>query len=131
MLQFSHMQPCWVHLQVLLLTCTNSGGPGQFQICRAGQDTDSPDKAQDDPMQLGPFQISPAAFALDRQEQIELKFAFQPDQVGPQTESFLVKCSNGTQTAYQISSKGQPETFAQAPAAAAATAAAAAALAGC
>ena len=58
-------------------------------------------------MQLGPFQLSPAAFALDRQEQMQLQVVFEPERVGEQSEVFTLKCDNGTQMEYRLSGKGQ------------------------
>lgn len=58
-------------------------------------------------MQLGPFQLRPAAFALEKQEQMQLQIVFEPDHIGEHSEVFTLKCNNGTQTAYHLSGTGQ------------------------
>ena len=90
-----------------MLTCTNSGGPGQFHISREGQGPISLDELQNDSVQLGPFQLRPAAFALDRHEQMQLQIVFEPKDVKEHTQAFTLKCNNGTQTTHYLSGTGQ------------------------
>ncbi|KAL0048861.1 hypothetical protein WJX82_001204 [Trebouxia sp. C0006] len=90
--------------QVVSITCTNNGGPGQFSIIGQGQDPACPE--QDKGIRLGPFEVSPADFALDRGEAVQLSIAFSPAVAGGHSESFVVLCDNGTSTAHQLSGKG-------------------------
>lgn len=99
--------PALAFLQALAISCRNTGGPGHFHICREGQDPSTPNQDPDNAAYLGPFQISPAAFALGRQEQLQLQLLFSPDHTGEHTEKFVMKCNNGTQMAYQIFGTGQ------------------------
>ena len=89
------------------ITCSNSGGPGQFHISSEGQGPISPGEIQHDSVQLGPFQLCPATFALDRQEQMQLQIVFEPKDIGEHTQVFTLKCNNGTQMSYHLSGKGQ------------------------
>lgn len=97
----------WISLQVLLITCSNSGGPGQFHISREGLDPIGPGEVQNDSVQLGPFRLCPAAFALDRQEQMQLQIIFEPNDVKEHTQMFTLKCNNGTQTTHHLFGTGQ------------------------
>ena len=97
----------WISLQVLLITCSNSGGPGQFHISREGLDPIGPGEVQNDSVQLGPFWLCPAAFALDRQEQMQLQIIFEPNDVKEHTQMFTLKCNNGTQTTHHLFGTGQ------------------------
>ena len=50
--------------------------------------------------------MSPADFALDRGEAVQLSIAFSPAVAGDHSESFVVLCDNGTSTAHQLSGQG-------------------------
>lgn len=57
--------------------------------------------------------MSPADFALDRGEAVQLSIAFSPAVAGDHSESFVVLCDNGTSTAHQLSGKGMTLSAAQ------------------
>ena len=80
--------------------------PFSFQIAH-------PWFVQDKGIRLGPFEVSPADFALDRGEAVQLSIAFSPAVAGGHSESFVVLCDNGTSTAHQLSGKGMTLSAAQ------------------
>ncbi len=51
--------------------------------------------------------MSPADFALDRGEAVQLSIAFSPAVAGDHSESFVVLCDNGASIAHQLSGKGK------------------------
>lgn len=62
---------------------------------------------QDKGIRLGPFEVIPADFALERGEMVQLSIAFTPAAVGQCAESFALLCDNSTSTAYQLSGTGE------------------------
>lgn len=68
---------------------------------------------QDKGIRLGPFEVAPADFALDRGEVVQLSIAFSPVLAGEHSESFVVLCDNGTSTAHQLSGQGKTFSAAQ------------------
>ena len=57
--------------------------------------------------------MSPADFALDRGEAVQLSIAFSPAVAGDHSESFVVLCDNGVSTAHQLSGQGKTLSAAQ------------------
>ena len=62
---------------------------------------------QDKGIRLGPFEVTPADFALDRGDTVQLSIAFTPAAVGQCTGSFALLCDNSTSTAHQLSGTGE------------------------
>ena len=62
--------------------------------------------AQEESLQVGSFAISPATFALEAGEELQMHVTFAPSTATSQMHSLWLTCDNGTTETYQLTGTG-------------------------
>jgi len=87
--------------------CTNHGGKGRFR-CLPEEEWPSPmaGKFDNDSIDLAPFTFSPAEFALDSGDTIDLNIVFKPQDEREVTRKIVMVCDNCQVKVFTISGTG-------------------------
>ena len=87
--------------------CTNHGGKGRFR-CLPEEEWPNPmaGKFDDDRISLAPFIFSPAEFALDSGESVDLNIIFKPKDEREVTRKIVMVCDNCQVKVFTISGTG-------------------------
>ena len=89
------------------LSVRNQGGAGRFLIIPDSEWPNPPEGVNNRPhVDLAPFRISPAQFALGGGEAMELRIDLAPDRTGPFDQGFRMVCDNCAVHRYVLSGMG-------------------------